>query len=213
MIYHKLDHKIYKGFDFINFMKLLVITQIFILSLLLVISGCESPAKKEEVGQPIIDPDQQELPPEEPIPTMPIELNLKVGETAKTSLLEVSVFSVIKDDHYTWISDATGDEMDEFSDNDKMFYFADVEIKNVGSERAFLSATTFSIADSDGYKYDPVVLYYGDDGLDLFKELYQNQKMKGKVVFEVPKDAKGLKLVYDFGNILTDVKLASWAII
>jgi hypothetical protein len=44
----------------------------------------------------------------------------------------------------------------------------------------------------------------------MFKELYQNQKMRGKVLFEVPEDAKGLKIQYDFGSLFTKVKLASW---
>lgn len=196
-------------------MKFLVIAQILFLSLLLIVSGCESPDKKEDAQQPSTDTNQQEetQPVPEPEPLVPVELNLKIGETAKTSLLEVTVFSIKKDNYYEWYSDVIDESQEEFSSKGKMFYFADVEIKNVGSERAFLSATTFSIGDSEGYKYDPVVLYYGDDGLDLFKELYQNQRMRGKVVFEIPQDAKGLKLVYDFGNILTDVKLASWGIV
>src|SRR3989344_4278697 len=170
-----------------------------------VIGGCESPTKAE--GDIAVDDDTSAG-----APTTPIELYLKVGETAKTSLLEVTVFSVVKDDHYTWVSDITGDEMDKFSAKDKMFYLVDVEIKNIGMERAFLSATTFSMTDSNNYKYDPV-MYIGGDRLDLFKELYLNQRMRGKVVFELPSNAKNIKLVYDFGDILLDVKLASWDVV
>jgi hypothetical protein len=46
----------------------------------------------------------------------------------------------------------------------------------------------------------------------MIKELYQNQKMKGKVLFEIPESATGLKIQYDFGNLMIGTKLASWVI-
>ena len=84
-----------------------------------------------------------------------------------------------------------------------------IEIKNIGSDRAYVGSSDFSMMDSEGFKYDPE-LYYGNDGFEMIKELYQNQKVRGKVLFEVPEDAKGLKIQYDFGSLFAGVKLASW---
>ena len=65
--------------------------------------------------------------------------------------------------------------------------------------------------DSEGVRYDRE-LYAGEDALDIFQELFQGQKMKGKVIFKIPESATGLKLNYDFGNVVTGTKLATWEI-
>jgi hypothetical protein len=87
----------------------------------------------------------------------------------------------------------------------------DAEIKNIGSDSMYITMAKFSMSDSEGNRYDPE-LYVGDDGLSILKELYTNQKTRGKIVFQVPENARKLKLYYDFGNILIGTKLASWPI-
>jgi hypothetical protein len=144
--------------------------------------------------------------------TSPTELTLKVGETAKTSKIEVTVITAQKTSYYEYYSEILGTMTKEASPG-KTFVLIEVEIKNIGSDRVFVGSSEFSMTDSEGYKYDPQ-LYYGQstDGLDMIKELYQNQKMKGKVLFEVPESATGLKIQYDFGNLFIGVKLATWEI-
>lgn len=141
--------------------------------------------------------------------TQSSELILRVGETAKTSKLQVTVFSVEKIESYEYYSDILEDYMEEEASPGKIFILIEGEIKNVGDDRAYVGSSQLSITDSEGYKYDPE-LYFGDDGLEMFKELYPGQKMKGKVLFEVPEDATGLKIRYDFGGIFTGIKLATW---
>ena len=175
-------------------------------------SGCvsqESPSKAPTTTQQSETP---ETTPPTAQPTTPAELNLNVGETAKTSKIEVTVFSAQKMQSYDYYSDIFKETMTREAKPDKTYVLVDAEIKNVGSDSAFVGSTEFSITDYEGYKYDPEVLYYGDDGLELFKELYQNQKMRGKVLFEIPENAKDLKLQYDFGNLFIGTKLASWTI-
>lgn len=176
------------------------------------VSGCispESPTKAPTTTQPS---ETQETTPPTTQPTTPTELNLNVGETAKTSKIEVTIFSVQKTKSYNYYSDIFKETMTQEVKPEKTFILVDAEIKNVGSDSAFVGSSEFSITDSEGYKYDPEALYYGDDGLEIFKELYQNQKMRGKVLFEAPENAKDLKLQYDFGNLFLGTKLASWTI-
>lgn len=143
--------------------------------------------------------------------TSPTELNLKVGETAKTSKIEVSVISAQKANSYNYYSDILKETQREEAGPGKTYVLVDAEIKNVGSDSAFVGYTEFSITDSEGYKYDPT-MYLGQDRLEAVKELYQNQKMKGKILFEIPENAKNIKLQYDFGNLFIGTKLASWSI-
>jgi hypothetical protein len=142
-------------------------------------------------------------------PEVPTEVSLNIGETAKTSKIEVTVNSVEKTDYYEWYSNIVSQYYTQNAPKDKIYLLADVEIKNVGNDRAYVGSSEFSVTDYEGFRYDPE-LYLGEDGLEMFKELYQNQKMKGKILFEIPEDAKGLKLQYDFGSLFTGVKLASW---
>jgi len=145
--------------------------------------------------------------------TSPTELKLKIGEIAKTSKVEVTLISAQKIKTYEYYSDIFKETMTQEATQGKTFVLIEAEIKNIGADRVFVGSSQFSMTDSEGYKYDPQ-LYYGQstDGLDMIKELYQNQKMKGKVLFEVPESAIGLKIQYDFGNLFIGVKLATWEI-
>lgn len=172
-------------------------------------SGVEEPISTSELtseGEPVVELESTPTPEPERVPT---ELNLKVGETAETSKIEVTVILAKKTGYYEYYSDIFEETMIEEASPGKIFILAEIEIKNTGSNRAYVGSSEFSMTDSEGYRYDPE-LYYGNDGLEMFKELYQNQKMRGKVLFEVPEDTKGLKIQYDFGNLFTKVKLASW---
>ena len=168
-------------------------------------AGCveeEPPTKAPETTTP---------PAETPTPTseVPTELSLKIGETAKTSKIEVTVKSIEKVNYYTWYSDIGNEYYPQVAPEGKLYLLADVEIKNIGSDRVYVGSAEFSVTDSEGFKYDPE-FYLGEDALEMFKELYLNQKMEGKVLFKIPETAKDLKLQYDFGSLFTGVKLASW---
>ena len=186
-----------------------------ILAILLIgvvfVSGCASEESPTKTTNSVQSSETQETTLQETQPQTPTELNLNIGETAKTSKIEVTVFSAQKTKSYEYYSDILKETMTEEASPGKIFILVDVEIKNVGSDSVFVGSSEFSITDSEGYKYDPA-LYYGDDGLEMIKKLYQNQKMRGKILFEVPEDTHNLKLLYDFGNLFIGTKLASWSI-
>ena len=181
-----------------------VIAAILLLTLIFIVIGCvedETPTKGL-ANQPSAT--------SSPTAT-PTELNLKIGETAKTSELEVTIISAEMKRYYTYYSDFFNDPMTETSSPENIFIIVEADIKNIESDRSFVSSGDFSVTDSEGYRYDPE-LYAGKDGLEMFKELYSNQKVKGRVIFEVPKSANDLKIQYDFGNLFSGTKLASWKV-
>jgi len=190
--------------------------RVLFLALLLIaavlISGCvsqDSPSKASSTqlsGTPTPTPQQTQ-------PTTPTELNLRIGETARTAKIEVTVISAVKTKSYDYYSDILKETMQQEASPGKTFVLVEAEIKNVGADSAFVGSSEFSIADAEGYKYDPT-LYYGQgtDGLEMIKQLYQNQRMRGKVLFEIPETAQSLKIQYDFGNLLVGTKLAAWTL-
>lgn len=90
----------------------------------------------------------------------------------------------------------------------EQYLIADVEMENVGESKEYISSGDFSAVDSENYRYDPGI-YLGENDL-IFKELYPGDKVRGKLLFEVPDNAEGLKIRYDFG--FWDVKLANWEV-
>lgn len=136
-------------------------------------AGCveeETPTKVPETTPPPAEattPIPTLTPIATPTPEIPTELSLKVGETAKTSKIEVTVLSAKKTNHYEYYSDILKETMTEAASPGKIFILAEVEIKNIGSDRAYVGSSEFSMTDSEGFRYDPE-LYYGNDGLEIF---------------------------------------------
>jgi DNA-directed RNA polymerase subunit RPC12/RpoP len=142
-------------------------------------------------------------------PSVPTEIELAIGQMASNPERQVTAYSAQKVSSYTVTFSNYPITTQAKSGN--IFIFIDTEVKNIGSDRIYASAGDFSMSDSEGNRYDPE-MYTGDDSLGYFKELYRNQKARGKVLFEIPLTAKNLKLYYDFGNLFSGTKLASWTI-
>lgn len=184
----------------------LYLLSIIFLALIFMSVGCieeETPVKAPETTTQLE---------ETPIPTLKVisELNLKIGDTARTSKTLITIISAEKTKTYSYYSDIFQETNTEEASPGKNFILTDIQIENIGDDRVYCGASEFSVTDSEGYRYDAEIMYFGDDGLAFFQELYPNQKMKGKVLFKVPENANGLKIQYDFGNLFTDIKLASW---
>jgi hypothetical protein len=124
---------------------------------------------------------------------------LKVGETAKYGGLEVTITSSKVSDSYTYYSDILKKNMVETASAGKKFVLIYVEVKNGGSATQYTGTGWMDLSDSDGNKYTSTI-YLGNDGFPIIQTLYPNDKVKGFVLFEVPKDATGLKLRYNFGT-------------
>jgi len=82
----------------------------------------------------------------------------------------------------------------------RTFAIVDVSLENVGEEADTISEITFKVKDSEGYTYNfdliPTALLKQPVG----GTLQPGDKTRGKIVFEeVPKNATGLQLVFNFG--------------
>ena len=129
---------------------------------------------------------------------IPEELNLTICEAAKTSKIEVTVLSAQKTKHYNQPSNILKETVEEgnvtyYAPAEKVFILIEVNIKNVGNDRLFVSSSKFSVKDSELNIYYPK--NFDDyDSLKFNNELSQNQIIKRKILFTVPNNSKDLKL-------------------
>jgi len=139
----------------------------------------------------------------------PETLKLSIGESAKSSDTIVTVTSVDRSESYRYYSTVFEKYMTQSAEPGKDYVLVDAELQYTGSSSDYVTAGSFSLADSEGYRYD-YTMYYGDDDFPIVKELYPDQRVRGKLLYTVPSSAKGLKLYYNFGSVWTGAKLAYW---
>jgi hypothetical protein len=195
---------------------------IFAIALAVFFTGCvdnEGPVDNEgymdvEESAPVpeLTPGEESVTEPEPVVEDEIvsDLNLKLGWAAKTSNISVKVVSATKTDHYDYYSDTLKQTTTEEASSGKVFVIANMVIKKIEGESVYAGSSKFSMTDSGGVRYAPEPSYYGDDKLVELGEVHLNQRMIGGVMFEVPKDAKELKIWYDFKSLSTEIKSASW---
>ncbi|MFA4855502.1 MAG: DUF4352 domain-containing protein [archaeon] len=182
----------------------------------LILSGCidtkeESPVIAPDFGDDLAVENQSgstlyrnETQPKTEVPTA---LNLQIGETAKTSKIEVTILATDLADSYDY-TDWMEQPAVQQAPLGKQYLLAFAQIKSVNQDSIYASAGDFSATDSQGYSYN------ADDASNFpyLKELYKNQKVDGTLIFEIPKNAKDLKILFNFGSMFTETKLASWEI-
>jgi len=184
--------------------KLFYLTFIPILILFLIFLGVTfSPPEKEAIKTPVSQ--TNETTPQQSTPTEGI---LKLGETAVTSEMEVTVISFEKKKSY-YLHDW---EMNKKAESGKIFVIVNVELKNVSDDIQYASPDDFSMSDSENFKYDPEGGFLGADIGNALKhtELLPGEKVRGKLVFEIPENAIGLKIKYNFAGIFEKPKIVSW---
>jgi hypothetical protein len=125
------------------------------------------------------------------------------GSAYSNSEQEVIVYSAQKNISYTSIFYNVSSTKEAASGN--TFIIIDTRIKNIGADKITVFPHDFSMADSEGNRFEKEP-YHGDGWL-MAGELEKNQYMKGKVLFEVPQNAKNLVVYYDLYG-----KLLSWKI-
>jgi len=169
------------------------------IAMILLVAGC-----LKEVGWDIEEVDEAKT-------EKLTETQLLVGQTATLGGVSVTVISANRTKMYTYYSDLLGETQVQVAPPGKIYVLVTAEIRNGGSSNILAGSSSFSISDSENYRYDPE-LYGGDDALDFLKELYPNQRMRGRIVFAMPQNAFGLKIQYDFGDIFTGPRIATWRV-
>lgn len=133
------------------------------------------------------------------------QFNLTIGETAKWKHWKISVKSVEENSGY--ISKYAM----EWASEGKVFLILDVKVKNVGTEERYAYSGDFWLVDSNGNKFEYDSRTYSLDGGFESVDLYQNQKTEGKILFEIPEDATGLRVQFNLGTSYEPL-LATWQI-
>gem|GEM_PF-2040100 len=138
-----------------------------------------------------------------------ITFKLNLAETAKWKNLEVTVKSALNTSSYTYTG-YSGTVYTEEADPDRTFIILDVNVKVTGAESEYVSGYDFWLYDSEGYKYDYDSGTYSIDGGLEGTTIYQNQQVDGKILFDVPISASGLKAQYNLE--LFNPLLVEWAL-
>lgn len=139
---------------------------------------------------------------------IPSEINLAIGETAQTSVEEVTVSNAELGNSYEYYSDYLGNRV-KTAPPGKKFLLIKALVRNVGANRIYANSSSFSVTDLEGNAYDTEIMS-GENNFPFLQELYQNQKAEGFILFKLPAEAKNVKILYDFGDLISEVKLASW---
>jgi hypothetical protein len=146
-----------------------------------------------------------------PVTGAPTEITAAIGHTVSGDTAEATVYSAMKMPAYTWSSSSSEYTFTEEAVNGTTWLVIDAEVKNTGADTMYASTSDFYLVDGEGNRYEPG-LYYGDESFSYLKELSENQKNRGKIVFGIPPDARDLKLFYDFGIKYHQAQVASWTI-
>ncbi|WP_347995537.1 DUF4352 domain-containing protein [uncultured Eubacterium sp.] len=113
------------------------------------------------------------------------------GDVVETKSLKVSFLECGEFTDYS--------EYSEPAKGNKIIY-ATFEFENISDDNEYISTSDFSCY-ADGYDCES---YYDFDQESLDATLSKGRKTKGKVLFEVPKDAKEIKIEYDINFITSD---------
>lgn len=138
------------------------------------------------------------------------------GNTAKDQLYGLGQSITKLDKQVTVISKKQLDKYSEgmmsfIPDANYQLLSFQVEFKNIGSNNIWVSDSDFKMADAGGTQYTSLSKssYMMGSWTD---EVLPNMKITRNVLFVVPSNSAGLKILYDFGPSLTGEEIGSWTI-
>jgi len=142
---------------------------------------------------------------------VPPPVKVPLPGTAQNSERQVTVYSASKAIAYKYGGPAVTQV--EYAKTGYTFVFVSTSVKNIGPDTITVSSGDFSIRDSEGNRFDPII-HQGTSNASLsyLADLDKNQSINWSIDFEVPLTAKNLALYYDFGNVSNSIRLAYWNI-
>ena len=151
---------------------------------------------------PAVTGEQEEE--EEEIPT------LSIGETLQTEKVAVTISELIITESYEYYHEASDSMLSKEASPGMFFIMVTVAIKNVNDTGSRLGSKLVRIFDSEDNRYLPGS-YLGEDGLSkVYVWLLPGEEIKGKVLYDIPEEASGLKITYQDATL--EIKLAEWEI-
>ena len=142
-------------------------------------------------------------------------VTLSIGETYQTPEVDVTVSEAIVTDSYEYYDQASESMATKEASPGTYFLIITVEINRVGSQIRRARQTEgpywFRAFASDGTRYS-YQTYLGENPLQMFT-LSAGEEVRGKVLFNIPEGAGGLKIVYGIASGYYEEKiLAEWEI-
>jgi hypothetical protein len=152
------------------------------------------------------------VPPTYDIPETPdarTEITAAIGMPISGDAAQATVWSARRTQSYNW---STGNyNFTEEAESGTTWLIVDAEVKNTGPDTLYASTGDFSLLDGAGNRYEPG-LYLGDESFGYLHDLSRDQKVRGKILFEVPPEARDLKISYDFGMPYGGTRVGSWPV-
>jgi len=140
-------------------------------------------------------------------PTRKPDIKLTIGQTATSSVRQITVYSVKKSDSYPYPTSSS--YINALNGNE--FLIFDIEVKNIGSEKDRFDIRSLYVRDSDANTYEPYPGPYNTkDWLYSFITLYPDEHKRGNVAIQIPINSKGLILYYDLSSY--PAQTASWTL-
>jgi len=159
---------------------------------LLVIAALLACKKKEKKEEPVAAPAPSAAPAPEPKKPEVTDKLFKVGETAEAENYKLTLISVAecKPKGYT-----------TRPKKGNIYLGAEVLVESKADRTLFVSPVHGKVVDADGITINHKFVYKSscEPKLAASTRLEKGEKAKGFLTFEVPKDAKGLKLSYTPG--------------
>jgi len=162
--------------------------------------------------QPLLDEGWTRFKVIPPAPSVvPSPVKVPLPGTAQNSERQVTVYSALKGNASKYGGPA--DMYVEYARTGYTFVFVSNSVKNIGPDTITVSSGDFSIRDSEGNRFDPIMNHgTSNASLSYLTDLDKNQSTSGTIDFEVPLTAKNLAVYYDFGNVSNSIRLAYWNI-
>ena len=141
---------------------------------------------------------------------------LAVGEPYSTDAFMVTVLGSEAITSYDYFDKGTEATATKEADAGDRFLIVDIEFESLGAWSLGTNGNQlalrgqFTVTDGDGeqYSYAP---YFGEKALVLAPHLDKGEKVRGEIMYVVPKDAEGLAIRY-MGRVFPRPTLAEWAL-
>ena len=121
----------------------------------------------------------------------------------------MQISDVLRSEYYDWDGSLRIDDI--YAESGNVFILATGRVKNVGYDKIARGTGDFTMIDSKGSRYGNGA-YLNEDRMDHIKNLRKGEQVSGVILFEVPEDATGLKIQYDYGTMFKDMPVPTWSI-
>jgi len=138
-------------------------------------------------------------------------LNLRIGETAQTPNMKLTVSEPVITDSYQYYSKVADEMRTKETPAGWSFLLVTIELENLGSDQQQVGLIKIKATDSEATNYTPIALL-AEDRLAHTQELAPGKKLRGRVLFKIREEATGLKIIYDLMSLNVDIRQAEWEI-